>query len=134
MGSRHGQCLQQQQRGNDGFCGHDDLHLKTGLRLMRRAGCRNAGFPLRQSGNTMLSMKSLSVKLPDPLFEQLMAKAQLRATTHSDLVRAALTAYLHADDSEPIASCAHVGKRWTGIMSGPGDLSTNPAHMEGFGR
>ncbi len=32
------------------------------------------------------------------------------------------------------ASCVQRASRWVGVVQGPTDLSTNPAHLDGFGR
>ncbi len=79
-------------------------------------------------------MRALSIKLPDPLFHDLAARAQASATSQSEVVRAALAAYLNAGATNPTASCAQRASRWVGLMQGPQDLSTNPAHLDGFGQ
>ena len=80
-------------------------------------------------------MKALSLKLPDPLFHDLAKRAKDSASSQSEVVRAALTAYLHGPAAQPAtASCAERATRWTGMMSGPADLSTNPEHLRGFGQ
>ncbi len=79
-------------------------------------------------------MKALSIKLPDPLFHDLAARAQASAISQSEVVRAALVAYLQANTATPTASCAQRASRWVGLMQGPEDLSTNPAHLDGFGQ
>ena len=79
-------------------------------------------------------MKALSIKLPAPLFHDLAARAQASATSQSEVVRAALAAYLQADTALNTASCAQRASRWVGVVQGPTDLSTNPAHLNGFGQ
>ena len=46
-------------------------------------------------------MKAFSLKLPDPLFHDLAKRARSSATSQSDIMRAALTAYLRGDAAEP---------------------------------
>ena len=78
-------------------------------------------------------MKAISIKLPDPLFHDLAQRAKTSAASQSDIVRTALAAYLNSDAKASSASCADRAQRWTGIMQGPADLSTNPKHLDGFG-
>ena len=79
-------------------------------------------------------MKALSIKLSDPLFHDLALRAQQTATSQSEIIRAALAAYLSRDSQAQTASCAKRASRWVGMMQGPTDLSTNPDHMSGFGQ
>ena len=78
-------------------------------------------------------MKAISIKLPDPLFHDLAQRAKTSASTQSEIIRSALVAYLQRDAQTITASCADRAQRWTGIMQGPADLSTNPGHLDGFG-
>ena len=80
-------------------------------------------------------MKAFSLKLPDPLFHDLAERARSSATSQSDIMRAALTAYFRGDAAEPqTASCAERASRWIGMVSGPADLATNTEHLAGFGQ
>jgi hypothetical protein len=79
-------------------------------------------------------MKALSIKLPDPLFHDLAVRAARNSTRQSEIVRAALAAYQQADAGGATASCAQRAQRGVGIVKGPKDLSSNPVHLEGFGR
>ena len=79
-------------------------------------------------------MKAISLKLPDPLFHDLAQRAKASASSQSEIIRTALAAYLKSDPQAQTASCADRAKRWTGLVQGPADLSTNPAHMRGFGQ
>jgi hypothetical protein len=79
-------------------------------------------------------MKAISIKLPDPLFHDLAQRAKTSASTQSEIIRTALAAYLQCDAQPSTASCADRAQRWTGIMQGPVDLSTNPKHLDGFGQ
>jgi metal-responsive CopG/Arc/MetJ family transcriptional regulator len=78
-------------------------------------------------------MKAISIKLPDPLFHDLTQWAKNNASSQSEIIRSALTAYLQRDTQPEKASCADRASRWIGMMEGPQDLSTNPEHMRGFG-
>ena len=82
-------------------------------------------------------MKAISIKLPDPLFHDLVQRAKTSAASQSDIIRTALAAYLQRDAEGSAhaasASCADRAQRWTGIMQGPADLSTHPKYLDGFG-
>ena len=77
--------------------------------------------------------RAISIKLPEPLFHDLAQRAKTRALSQSEIIRSALAAYLQRDALPSTASCADRAQRWTGIMQGPADLSTNPKHLDGFG-
>lgn len=79
-------------------------------------------------------MKAISLKLPDPLFNDLVQRAHASASTQSDIIRLALVAYLKSDPAVEPASCAQQASRWIGMVAGAEDLSTNPEHLRGFGR
>lgn len=79
-------------------------------------------------------MKALSIKLPEPLFQDLVSRARRSATSQSEIVRSALAAYLSSDAQSQPASCAQRAGRWVGIVKGPKDLSTHPRHLDGFGK
>ena len=83
--------------------------------------------------NYTTAMKAISIKLPDPLFHDLAQRAKTSASTQSEIIRSALAAYLQRDAQPSTASCADRAQRWTGMMQGPTDLSTNPKHLDGFG-
>jgi metal-responsive CopG/Arc/MetJ family transcriptional regulator len=80
-------------------------------------------------------MSRLTVRIPDELQTDLGALARTAGKSESEIVRAALTEYLDRHGNSP--SCYELAKVLGLIgcvQSGAGDLSTNPAHMEGFGR
>jgi Ribbon-helix-helix protein, copG family len=79
------------------------------------------------------TMKAISIKLPDPLFQDLAQRAKSSASSQSAIIRSALAAYLHSDAQPSTASCADRASRWIGMMKGPADLSTNAKHLKGFG-
>jgi Arc/MetJ-type ribon-helix-helix transcriptional regulator len=80
-----------------------------------------------------LRMKAISIKLPDSLFHDLANRASSSASSQSEIIRSALTAYLHGEQETPKSSCAERARRWIGIMDGPVDLSSNSKHLKGFG-
>lgn len=76
-------------------------------------------------------MKTLSVKLPDPLARWLRTQARELRRTQSDLVRQALEAQRQNRNGP---SCHDLMKDFCGSFSGPPDLSTNPKYMDGYGQ
>jgi len=75
-------------------------------------------------------MKTLTVKLPDPLAAWLSRRARELGRPQSDLVREALQ---RASEGTSGASCHDVFGDVCGVIEGPKDLSTNPKHLTGFG-
>lgn len=88
-------------------------------------------------GNTMLPMKTVTVKLPDELAIRVEKRAMRLGVSKSALLRDSLERSLGGDagavEEEP--SAYDLMKDGFGcVESGVGDLATNPKHMEGFGR
>jgi metal-responsive CopG/Arc/MetJ family transcriptional regulator len=75
-------------------------------------------------------MKTLSLKLPVELSVKLDRAARKRSQSKSEVVRAALEQFLNGD--QPLSALDLAGDL-VGCGQGPGDLSTNPKYMEGFG-
>jgi predicted DNA-binding protein len=75
-------------------------------------------------------MKTLSLKLPPSLSVRLERAAKKRGQTKSEVVRAALEQFLNG---ERAMSALELAGDLVGRGKGPGDLSTNPKYMEGFG-
>jgi metal-responsive CopG/Arc/MetJ family transcriptional regulator len=82
----------------------------------------------------MIFMKAISIKIPDPLFHDLMLRAKANAISQSEIIRSALSMYLYQGDASETVSCAQRANRWIGIVDGPPDLSTNGEHLAGFGQ
>jgi predicted transcriptional regulator len=76
-------------------------------------------------------MKTITVKLPDPLAAWLSRRARALGRPQSELVREALA---RAREGASGASCHDAFADICGIVDGPKDLSTNPKHMAGFGK
>ena len=79
-------------------------------------------------------MKTISIKLPDPLFQDLALRASACSSSRSEVVRIALAAYMKVNASAPAASCADRASRWTGIVKGPRNLATPPKNLRRFGQ
>jgi predicted transcriptional regulator len=79
-------------------------------------------------------MQAISLRLPDPLFFDLMAQVKASAQTQTDIIREAIRDYLQNKTAPQRKSAAALAARFSGTCDGPSDLATNPQHMEGFGR
>jgi Arc/MetJ-type ribon-helix-helix transcriptional regulator len=79
------------------------------------------------------SMNALSIKLPAPMLDRITQRANDMGSSTSEVVRAAIAAYLQADEV-PALSAAAQAARWAGSVKGAKDLSTNAKHMDGYGR
>ena len=71
-------------------------------------------------------MKTISLKVPEPLAADLAEMAQRKGVSKSALIRAALKAYLQANGAERVESALSRVADLVGILSGPEDLSTSP--------
>jgi len=79
-------------------------------------------------------MKTLTVKLPASLNARLTRTAKQRGQTKSEVVREALETLLNGSDAKRTArSALELAGDLVGCIEGPGDLSTNPKYMDGFG-
>jgi hypothetical protein len=79
-------------------------------------------------------MERINVRVDERLKLQLEAEAREKGVRPSDIVRQALEEHIRR--WTPRESCLDIARR-IGILGiytdAPTDLSTNPAHMEGFG-
>ncbi len=83
----------------------------------------------------MRHMKTLSVKLPDPLAKWLFGEAKQTRRSRSALVREALEAKRSGKGGKPKRrSLADALLEGGGPFDGPGDLNSNPKHWDGFGK
>jgi hypothetical protein len=85
---------------------------------------------------TEFTMQSMSLRLPEPLFHQLIVRAKTNAMSQTELVREAILQYLQTpakQAAEPM-NAYEAGKKWIGKFDGPADLSTNPKYMTDFGK
>ena len=81
-------------------------------------------------------MKTLSVKLPEPLAEWLLDEARARRCSRSELVRETLEQRQRGVGNGKAESptIAEALADLRGTIRGLRDLSINPRHLEGFGR
>ena len=80
-------------------------------------------------------MKVLSLKLPEILDRKLSAVVKRRGMQKSVVVREALEQYL--DESREVRSGSFLdlaGDLVGCVKDAPADLSSNPKHMDGYGR
>lgn len=73
-------------------------------------------------------MKAVTVKLSDTCNARVRRLARERRTSTSNVIREALERGLAADDA--LADIRDL----VGMAEGPADLSSNPEHLEGYGR
>jgi len=78
-------------------------------------------------------MKTLSLKLPELLFEQLASIAKKRGESKSALVREAIKLITGENHHLRNGSCLDIAKDLAGSVAGPKDLSSNKKHLRGYG-
>lgn len=78
-------------------------------------------------------MKTVSLKLSEGLEQKLAATARRQRTTKSNLLRLAIEAFLSDEPTIQAGSCLDLASDLVGCVDAPADLSTNPAHLTGFG-
>ena len=76
-------------------------------------------------------MPTVTVKMPADLHARLEAEAARRATTKSAILR---EAFAREPSAAPAGSFYERAKHLIGTASGPGDLSTNPKYLAGYGK
>lgn len=91
-------------------------------------------LPICHTGNTVLMMKTISLKLPAPLANWLARRANELGRSRSDLVRQALEEQREGKNSRSEKSCAELMAEFGGLFRGPRDLSTNSKYMRDFGK
>jgi Arc/MetJ-type ribon-helix-helix transcriptional regulator len=80
-------------------------------------------------------MRTISLKVPDELLEQLTRTARKRRVTKSDLIRESLEKGLYEEPAARTPSCLDLARDLAGTVKGmPEDLADNPKYMEGFGQ
>ena len=79
-------------------------------------------------------MRTFSLKISDSLLRRLETVARARDKSKSQLVREALDSYLDGERPASKGSILDVAGDLIGCVEGPGDLSTNEAYFEDFGK
>jgi len=79
-------------------------------------------------------MKTLSLKLPEILFEQITSIARARGESRSALVRKAIEYLITGNHHQQEGSCLDLANDLAGSVNGPKDLSFNKKHLRGYGQ
>jgi Arc/MetJ-type ribon-helix-helix transcriptional regulator len=79
-------------------------------------------------------MRTITVKLPEPLAARLRVTVRKRSSTQSAVVREALEAHLGQSSATGAGSGLDLVRDLVGSVAGPPDLSTNRRHLRGYGR
>lgn len=79
-------------------------------------------------------MHTVTFKCPDDLLKWLEKESKVRKTSKSDLLRHALEFFFTQKGSSPAVNLYSLSKDLCGSLKTPEDLSTNPEHLEGYGR
>lgn len=73
---------------------------------------------------------TVSVKLPVQVAARVATLAKGRKTSRSHVIREAVEAYAQTQDTSALSAVRHL----VGVGRGPGDLSTNPKYLRGYGK
>ncbi len=79
-------------------------------------------------------MRTLSLKIPAPLYTKLAAAARQRGQTRSAVIRQLLEEYLDSDGGIRPGSCLELAADLLGCVQGPRDLSFGKRHLRGYGK
>ena len=80
-------------------------------------------------------MKTISLKLPLDLEQEIRHAADLQVIPLSEWIRGAMEERLKKEPRKKRLTAADTFGKYLGIAGdGPHDLSTNPKHMKGFGK
>lgn len=81
-----------------------------------------------------LSMQTISLKVPSALSQRLAQFAEDQQRSKSDVIGDAIEIYLRSERSGKTESALDGIEDLIGCVEGPGDLSTNKAYFDDFGR
>lgn len=76
----------------------------------------------------------LSVKVPETLERDLERRAETFGQSKSEIVREAVQEYLARREGTKAGSFLEQARDLAGVVEAEPDLSTNPEHLEGYGR
>jgi Arc/MetJ-type ribon-helix-helix transcriptional regulator len=79
-------------------------------------------------------MKTIALKLPDELLTKIEHAANKRGKTRSAVMREALEDFLADNRNLAGGSCLDLARDLAGCVQAPEDLSTNPTHMDDYGK
>lgn len=80
------------------------------------------------------SVKTISLKLPEPLDARLTTLIQKRGMSKSAIIREALEEYLSREGEPNPGSFLELAQDLCGCVEGAVDLSTNQGHLDGYGQ
>jgi len=78
-------------------------------------------------------MKTISLKLPEALFEKLDSTARERGESKSALLREVIETVVTGGKKIGAGSCLDIAKDLAGCIKGAEDLSFNKKRMDGYG-
>ena len=78
-------------------------------------------------------MKTVSLKLPDPLFMTLSRMAAEKGESRSALIREAVETFVMKEATGAKTTCLDLAKDLAGCIDGPEDLSFNKDRLRGYG-
>ena len=78
-------------------------------------------------------MKTISLKLPEALFEKLNYTAKGRGESKSALLREVIETAISGGKKTGYGSCLDMAKDLAGCVKGPVDLSFNKKRMDDYG-
>jgi hypothetical protein len=79
-------------------------------------------------------MKTIAIKIPEPLDTKLRAAARRRRRSKGTLIRDVLEQHFRAERQTVAGvSCYELTRDLCGMCEGPPDLSYNKKYMKGFG-
>lgn len=88
-------------------------------------------LPIATSGITLISMRTISLKLPPALLRELEAEATTQGVSKSQVVRQFLQKGLRTRRSaRKRPSCLDLVADLAGAFNGPADLSTNTSYLD----
>lgn len=79
-------------------------------------------------------MKTLTIKVPDALFAEITAAAQTRQVSRSEIIRERLTRHLVPEQGTKQSLWSRMQDLVIDDDSLPTDLSSNKAHLDGYGQ
>ena len=77
-------------------------------------------------------MHTISIKLPDDLYQRFDAATLKRGMNKSTLIRQMLQRFLDETTTSP-NTFLDLAQDLCGVVNGPKDLAIHPKHMEGYG-
>jgi predicted DNA-binding protein len=82
-----------------------------------------------------MSSHRITIRIPETLGQRLSRRSRVKGQTESELVREALENYLGQSKEERSAyELARDAGLIGSVKRAPRDLSTNPRHLDGFGK